>query len=101
MTSIVTVKELKGIIKSLKDENQKLQQEIGVFKKESSALVERLLSLQQRSRLKNIEITGVPETTGDACMDIVVDGGTSRWLIESAPSQAKHLAQSCASWVAD
>lgn len=43
------------------------------LKKQYAALDERLVSLEQRSHLKNIEIAGVRETTGEVCVDITVD----------------------------
>jgi regulator of replication initiation timing len=64
---------IKSQLKRYEEENQQLRRDNTELRKSVSTLEERLRNLEQHSRRQNIEIDGVPETSGESVVRILQD----------------------------
>lgn len=60
-----------GLYESVKVQNETILKENKFLKEENAKLSQRLTSLEQYSRLNNVEIKGVPVTEGENCLAVI------------------------------
>lgn len=75
--SNVLMEEIKRKFTELKKENSLLKADNEVLNKEVVDLRERMRNIEQYSRAKNIEISGLPVTRGENVRDLVADVGAA------------------------
>lgn len=73
----VIMDEIKKTLSEVQSENQALKASNQALSREVEGLRERLRSLEQYTRVNNVEISGVPETKGEHIMDLLVDVGAA------------------------
>lgn len=76
-TSNVLMEEIKIKFAELQKENQLLKLKNEVLSKDVVELRERMRNMEQYSRVKNIEISGLPVTKSEDINDLVTDVGTA------------------------
>jgi FtsZ-binding cell division protein ZapB len=68
---------LKDEFATLKKQNEQLLASNSAMKKEMGALQDRVRALEQYTRRNNVEVSGIPVTSGEKVVDIIKDVGVS------------------------
>lgn len=89
--SNLLMEDIKSKLSELQKENEGLKAKNEVLGREVADLRERMRSMEQYSRVKNIEISGLPVTQGENISDLVADVGAALGVeVQGADIAAAH-----------